>query len=57
MADNVYIYPPSGKVTFSSYESVTGTDTFVQPESFLRVPWLAPYYWHSLGLVGRYVSD
>lgn len=54
--DNLGIAPPSCSVTFASYECLAVADPFFHPERFLNVPWFAPYYWRSPGLVGRFVS-
>lgn len=56
MADNVKISPPSGNFTLASNAFVVLTDAFVQPERFIKVPWVSPYYWKSSGQVGRYLS-
>lgn len=42
MGSSVGIAPPSGNVTFDSYESVGDADPFVHADTFLNVPWFVP---------------
>lgn len=37
------IDPPSGNITFYSYESVADVDHFLNPKRLLNLPWISPY--------------
>lgn len=54
MVSNVVISPPSGNFPFD--ESVADAYPFVYHDRFLNLPWFPRWYWHSPGLVGRYIS-